>query len=64
VKENGRLGALVYDDQFDLVRFRPNADADQHLVKGRALARPSERSERFEPVVMHVLLAVSLNDTG
>ena len=45
-------------------RKRPNADADQHLVKGRALARPSERSERFEPVVMHVLLAVSLNDTG
>ena len=23
------------------------------LVKGRALARPSERSERFEPVVRH-----------
>jgi hypothetical protein len=23
----------------------------QHLVKGRALARPSERSERFKPVV-------------
>lgn len=44
--------------------LRPNADADQHLVKGRALARPSDRSERFEPVVMHVLLAVSLNDTG
>ncbi len=25
--------------------FRPNADADQHFVKGRALARASERSE-------------------
>jgi hypothetical protein len=23
------------------------------LVKGRALARPSERSERFEPIVIH-----------
>jgi hypothetical protein len=34
------------------------------LVKGRAIARPSERSGRFEPVAMHVLLAVSLNDTG
>ena len=45
-------------------RSRPNADADQNLAKGRALARPSERSERFEPVAMHVLLAVSLNDTG
>jgi hypothetical protein len=23
------------------------------MVKGRALARPSERSERFEPIVMN-----------
>ncbi len=25
------------------------------MVKGRALARPSERSERFEPLVRHQL---------
>jgi len=43
---------------------QPNADAGQHVSKGGALARPSERGERFEPVVMHVLLAVSLGDTG
>lgn len=30
--------------------IRPIADSDQHLVKG--VARPIERSERFEPVVM------------
>ena len=30
------------------------------LVKGRALARPGERSERFEPIVIQVAVWVPL----
>ncbi len=35
-----------------LTELHSAALAAQRLVKGRALARPSERSEQFEPIVM------------
>ena len=37
------------------VTMEPDCAA-QRLVKGRALARPSERSERFEPLVRSMMI--------
>lgn len=49
----------------DISRMMAAADIlDLTLVKGRVLARLTERSERFEPVVMRYLDTQKISDTS